>query len=135
MGWPTKGTGSNYNSHTGFGSFMGAYTHKVLMSKVFCRRCRFCENAKRKNSPVKAHKCVQNYPTDQSSKSMEAAAILDMAIHSAQQMKFVVSAIVSDDDSTMRAHLRHKVDPNNNKDKRKLPQWVLEPTFLADPSH
>ena len=26
MGWPTKGTGNNYNSHTGFGSFMGAYT-------------------------------------------------------------------------------------------------------------
>ena len=114
---------------------MGAYTHKGLMSKLFCRRCRFCENAKRKNVAVKPHKCVQNYPTDQSSKSMEAAAILDMAIHSAAQMKFVVSTIVSDDDSTMRAHLRHKVDPNNDKDKGKLPPWVPEPKFLADPSH
>ena len=30
MGWPTKGSGKSYNSHTGFGSFIGAYSQKKL---------------------------------------------------------------------------------------------------------
>ena len=80
MGWPTKGSGRNYNSHTGFGSFLGAYTQKVLLSKIYCRRCRVCEIAKRKFTPPNKHVCVQNYPSDASSKSMEPAAILDMVV-------------------------------------------------------
>ena len=62
MAWPTKGTGKNYNSHTGFGALLGAYTKKAMMTKIYCRRCRYCEVAKRKNTPVKQHWCVQNYP-------------------------------------------------------------------------
>ena len=34
MGWPTKGTGKNYNSNTGFGFFIGAYSKKVLFHKM-----------------------------------------------------------------------------------------------------
>ena len=135
MGWPTKGTGRNYNSHTGFGAFLGAYKHKVIMSKIYCRQCRYCESSKRNNIPIKPHKCVQNFPTNKSSKSMEAAAILNMAINSVLDRKFVIRAIVSDDDSVMRAHLRHKLDENDPRDKGKLPKWIYEPIFLADPSH
>lgn len=134
MGWPTKGTGNNYNSHTGFGSFLGAYTHKVMMSKIFCRRCRFCELAKSKNRPVKEHICVQNYPSNESSKGMEAAAILHMTINSVPDRNFVIGSIVSDDDSVMRSHLRYP-NPTKKKDKGKLPTWILEPEFLADPTH
>ena len=53
MGWPTKGTGSNYNSHTGFGNLLGAYTKKVMLSHIYCRRCRVCETAKRKKKNPK----------------------------------------------------------------------------------
>ena len=60
MGWPTKGTGSNYNSHTGFGNLLGAYTKKVMLSHIYCRRCRVCETAKQKNKEPKQHDCVQN---------------------------------------------------------------------------
>ena len=35
MGWPIKGSGKSYNSNTGFGSFRGGYTKKVLSSKIF----------------------------------------------------------------------------------------------------
>ena len=108
MGWPTKGTGKNYNSHTGFGSFVGANNQKVIMSRILCRRCRICEVAKQKIMPVRKHKCIQNWKTEQSSKSMEAAAILWMAINSVPLMGFVMRWIVSDDDNVMRAHLRHK---------------------------
>lgn len=66
MGWPTKGSGKSYNSNTGFGHFVGAYTKKALMSKVYCCRCRVCENARLKMTPPKQHDCVQNWPTNQS---------------------------------------------------------------------
>ena len=34
----------------------------------------------------------------------------------------------------MRAHLRHP-NPNNKNNKGKVPTWVHEPTFMADPGH
>lgn len=39
MGWPIKGTGRNYNSQTGFGSFLGAYNCKVIMLAMFIVEC------------------------------------------------------------------------------------------------
>ena len=135
MGWPTKGTGKNYNSHTGFGSLLGGYTKKVMMSKIYCRKCRYCDSASRRNVEAKAHDCVKNYPSDKSSKSMEAAAILQMVSESVVSRKFVVKSITSDDDSVMRAHLRHNRNPDDSKDKGKLPKHVREPMFLADPGH
>ena len=134
MGWPTKGSGKSYNSNTGFGSYCGAYTKKVMMSKIFCRRCRVCEVAKQKHTPPNKHDCVQNYPTAGSSKSMEPKAILDIAIESPTTRGFITDWIVSDDDTVMRAHLRHKKSPNKS-DKGKLPLWIKEPEFKADPGH
>lgn len=65
---------------------------------------------------------------------MEPGAILDMVIN-APKNGYIIGAIVSDDDSTMKAQLKHKKNPQNPKDKGKLPLWIPEPTFLADPSH
>ena len=104
------------------------------MSRILCRRCRICEVAKQKIMPVRKHNCIQNWKTEQSSKSMEAAAILWMAINSVPLMGFVMLWIISDDDNVMRAHLRHKKS-DHKKDKGKLPIWVHEPTFMADPGH
>ena len=64
---------------------------------------------------------------------MEAAAILHMAINSVSERKFVMRWIVADDDSVMCAYLRHPKD--TPKDKGKLPIWVFEPEFMADPGH
>ena len=63
------------------------------------------------------HQCVQNYPSQESSKSMKSAAILEMVVWACADCNVVVGWIVSDDDSVMRAHLRHKKDPDNNQDK------------------
>ena len=67
------------------------------------------------------------------------------------ERKYKIGIIVSDDDSTMRAVLKHshkekeeKIEtytwPRNEKgtklpDKGKLPLHISEPTFYADPSH
>ena len=133
MGWPTKGTGRNYNSHTGFGCFVGAYNKKILMSHIYSRRCRICEIAKRKFTPVRKHDCIQNWASDAPSKNMEAAAILHMAINCVF-LGFIMGSIISDDDSVMRAHLKH-VNDTDPKHKGKLPIWIHEPEFLADPGH
>ena len=79
---PTKGTITNYNSRTWFGSFFGAYNSKVIMLIIYCRRCRIYESAKRKLTPVHKHNCVQNYQSDHSSTNMEAADILNIAMDS-----------------------------------------------------
>ena len=84
--------------------------------------------------PVRKHKCIQNWKTEQYSKIMESAAILWMVINSITLMGFIMRWIVSDDDNVMRAHMRHKKS-DHKKDKGKLPIWVPEPTFMADPGH
>ena len=133
MDWPTKGSGKSYNSNTGSGAFCGGYTKKVLSLKIFCRRCRVCENAKRREDLSKEHDCVQNYPSDGSSKSMEPLTILHIATE-APKKKFVLHWITSDDDSVMCAHLKHKVS-NLKSDKGKLSLWILETDFKADPGY
>ena len=65
---------------------------------------------------------------------MEAACILHLAIQSPSKRKFVMGSIVSDDDNVMRAHCRHRKE-DDPKDKGKLPSWIVEPEFLADPGH
>ena len=123
MGWPTKGTGKNYNSHTGFGCFVGAYSKKVLCSHIYCRRCRIREVVWRKFTPVREHDCIQNW--NKSSKSMEAACIVYLAINCVTLRLFVMRNIISDDDSTMRAHARHPQAEKGAKDKGKLPPWIF----------
>ena len=78
--------------------------------------------------PMEHKECVRNYRTG-SSKAMEATAALKLIL-SLHSHAISVEFLVSDDDSTMRAHLRHI-----GMDKGKLPLDVPAPTFLCDPSH
>ena len=75
------------------------------------------------------HDCIKNYGG--SSKGMESAACLEIAVN-APGKGFVLAVIVSDDDTTMRAHLKH---PHVGDKKGKLPLHIYSPEFLADPSH
>ena len=50
-----------------------------------------------------------------------------------KERNIFASAIISDDDNVMRAHLQHK--KNKPKEKAKLSVWVYAPEFLADPGH
>ena len=61
---------------------------------------------------------------------MEATAALDFVIELAA-MGVGVEFIISDDDSTMRAHLKHI----GTHAGAKLPLDIPKPTFLCDPSH
>ena len=64
---------------------------------------------------------------------MEASAALELvvALWNSSNRTICVEFIVSDDDSTMRAHLQHACNYKHGK----LPNDTTEPSFLADPSH
>ena len=64
---------------------------------------------------------------------MESDAALNLyeSLFYDSKKKIVLKSIVSDDDSTMRALLKH---PKNHK-RGKLNPEIPEPTWLADPSH
>jgi len=79
--------------------------------------------------PQEHEDCPRNYRTG-SSKAMEATAALDL-IFELHALVVGVEFIVSDDDSTMRAHLSRIGTHKNGM----LPVDVHQPIFLCDPSH
>ena len=62
---------------------------------------------------------------------MESAAILEFCTNAPTQ-NYHITKIVCDDDNNMRKHLKYRSDKNK---KGKLPEYIPEPIFLADPTH
>ena len=158
MGWSKRSSGRRYDSQSGHCHIIGLYTRKVIGSHVYCKVCRICQMARVKGKEVQTHNCAQNYSSEKSSKSMESDAILHICKNSVNR-GFIIGTIISDDDSNMRATLKHK---NNINKSGRLPvsfcvtlflifslnciliiMFIIvlsqnnlpEPTFLADPTH
>ena len=70
---------------------------------------------------------------------MEASEILKMVEDAFYNRFFIIDVIVSDDDSTMRAVLKHPSKGARGQvlksSKGKLHEDIPEPSLLADPSH
>ena len=70
---------------------------------------------------------------------MEASAILKMVEDAFYNRFFIIDVIVSNDDRTMRAVLKHPSKGAQGQvlksSKGKLDEEIPEPSFLADPSH
>ena len=70
---------------------------------------------------------------------MEASSVLKMVEDALYNRYFIVDVIVSDDDSTMRAVLKHPSIGVRGQvlktPKVKLDEEIPEPSFLADTSH
>ena len=126
---------------------MGAQTGKIIDAVILSLKCAICNQYNNQNVPL--HKCSKNF--EGSSKSMEAEGALQLCIK-AHNRSYNIGVIVSDDDSTMRAVLRHSHTDKTNKDANykwprnsktnikvkdtgRLPLHIPEPTFYADPSH
>ena len=95
---------------------------------VKSKSCSKCKTGNRLDIDVKEHDFQINF--DGSSGAMEAAVALELCIqlHDGDYEVFL-EKIVSDDNSTMRAHFRHESNGS------KLPDHIPETEFLADPSH
>ena len=129
MAWCTKGSRRSYNSNCGYSRLVGGHTKKVISSVVYCQVCRICKVAEQKKRTHES--TIVSRTMTAVSKEMESAAALEMAVKAPEQ-GFVLATIVSDDDSKIRAHLKHAGVGEN---KGKLPLWIYSPAFLADPSH
>ena len=70
---------------------------------------------------------------------MEASAILKMVEDAFYSRFFIIDVIVSDDDSTIRAVLKHPSKGARGRvlksSEGKLDEEIPEPYLLADPSH
>ena len=72
---------------------------------LYYKACHECDYAENRGEQAEEHECPKNY--EGSSKSMEASTILKMADDAFYNRFFIIDLIVSDDDSTIRALIKH----------------------------
>ena len=126
MGWQKRSSGRKYDSPSGHMFMVGCSTNKIIDYEIKCVSCAICSNAKKKGKDPKPHHCQKNF--DGHAKAMEAISAAEIITRISNQFNgnARVSTVISDDDSSMRAHCLHKGG---------LPLHVNEPIFLSDPSH
>jgi len=131
MGWNKRSSGNRYDSLSGHALAIGCLSNKILNVVVSSKICRLCSIARENGEEPPEHVCPQNY--EGSSKAMEADAALTLYkdIYNKSGKRIHLQAVVADDDSSMRALLKHRC----NNPKGRLPEDMNEPDWLADPSH
>ena len=102
MGWQKRSSRRTYNSVSGYVMVIGCRSSKVIDAVLLFKKCNIC------STPIlealSPHICPKNY--EGSSKGMEAEGSLRLCVR-ARERKYAIGIIVSDDDSTMRAVLKH----------------------------
>ena len=131
MGWSKRSSGHRYDSLSGHAFLVSCHLRKVIAAKITCKKCNTCSRFGEENEMYKPHKCPLNH--EGSSKGMESEAALQIVceMHEKHKQLIYIKGIISDDDSTMRALLKH---PDNHP-KGRLPINVPQPIFLANPGH
>ena len=129
MGWQKRSTGKVYDSLSGHAYKIGCRTGEIIGLCVKCKKCAVCRTANRYGMPAAEHSCTINWIG--ASGAMEAGVALEMVTNLWKDYngRLFIEYLVSDDDSSMRSHLR------NVENDGKLPIDIPEPIFLADPSH
>ena len=132
MGWQKRSSGNRSDSLSGHAFMVGARTKKIIQCVVSSKMCRKCLDAEKTNEDPIPHKCPRNYSG--SSKAMEADAALEayLYLHEASHGTAHIAFIIADDDSSMRSYLKHQ---NSTNKKGNLPQELVQPEWLADPTH
>ena len=157
MGWQQKGSGRCYNSKSGHAFFIGDKTRLVVAKELCSRACATCKSWYTTH-PMDGieppeHRCTINH--EGTSGSMEAKAVLLMYERLYSRKQVILSHIVSDDDSSIKATLKwsnedHMANHNTTTaptiingggntvkrpEKGMLNKDIPEPDFLADPNH
>lgn len=96
----------------------------MVMSKRFSRY----KTANRLGIDAKEHKCKINWDGSSVAICTRVASDLCIKMHN-EEYDVCIQHTVSDDDSTMRAHLLHESNGG------KLSEHILPPNFPVDPSH
>jgi len=156
MAWQKRSSGKRYDSLSGHALLCSTTLRKPVMKEILAKSCRICKVWHLKHPIDEAapdHKCTRNH--EGSSGSMEPIAVLKMVVRMYQEHNVVVSPIITDDDSSIKAKLKWSnanhmlktnttttpkiINSNGNlvtrPDKGELPLDMDEPKFLADPIH
>lgn len=86
---------------------------------------------KQKKMRVKPHTCPINHIGSSGSMEAKLALELTLEMHTKTKGRDFVESIISDNDSTMRSLLKHKISNIKGQLDEGIPQHV----FLAYPSH
>jgi hypothetical protein len=161
MAWQQRNSGNRYNSASGHALFVGGKTRQCLSLVVKSKVCNLCSTWEKKNDvtvlPIPPHRCRKNH--EGSSGSMESQACLEMTIKMFDKKMCSIHTICIDDDASTRSMLKWSnadymannntteqptslitKGPNAGKpqprpDKGRLPGYIPEPLFVADPNH
>ena len=137
IGWQKRSFGGRYDSSCGHAFIIGERSKGIIGMVLYSKAFRKCDAVEKRREEAEEHECPKNF--EGSSKSMEASAILKMVEDAFYNRFFIIDVIVSDDDSTMRAVLKHPYKGAQGQvlksSKGKLHEDIPEPSFLADPSH
>ena len=105
MGCQKRSSGRIYDCSIGHSLIIGGRIKEIIGTVLYSKACQKCDAAKKRGEESEEHKCPKNF--EGSSKSMEASTILNMVEDAFYNRFFIIDVIVSNDDSTMRAVLKH----------------------------
>ena len=131
MGWNKRSSGNRYDSLSGHVLMIGCSSKNIVGAIVSSKMCPVSSSTEEHGEKPSDHVYPKNY--DGSAKTME----VDVALHLYKELyqnsnkKLYLKAIVADDDSSMRSLLKHK----SLYPKGRLPEDMLGPDWLADPSY
>ena len=127
MGWQKQSKSKIYDTISGHAYIIGTITGKVIGFMAKSKICSKCKTRNRLGIDVEEHKYQINF--DGSSGAMEVTVALELCIQLQDgDYEVFLEFILSDDDSTMRAHLLHELNDG------KLPDRIHPPGLFADPS-
>ena len=118
-----RSSGYRHDFLSGHALAIGVLTNIILVAIVSSKVCRVYSLAESDNQEPPNHFYPMNY--DGSSKSMEADAALQLyiSLYNASNKNIVLTAVVADDDSSIRTLLIH----NANNPKWRLPEEMPQP--------
>jgi len=131
MSWNKRSSGNRYDSISGHAFFIGCLSKTLSLSSS---PLKFALSVQLLSLMVKSPRLTSAPETMTAHPKRWSQTLLFTSTRGYSWVltkKVILMAIVADDDSSMRALLRH---PDNNP-KGKLPLEIPEPEWLTDPSH
>ena len=107
MAWQKRSSGKRYDSLSGHALLCTTTFRKPVIKEMLAKSCRICKVWHLKHPIDEAapeHICTRNH--EGSSGSMEPIAVLNMVVKMYRVHNVVVSPIITDDDSSIKAKLK-----------------------------
>ena len=137
MGWQKRSSGRRYDSSSGHAFIIGERRKGIIRMVLYSKACQKCDAEDKRGEEAEEHEHPKNF--EGISKSMEASAIMKMIEDAFLNRFFVIDVIVSGDDRTMQAVIKHpsKVARGQvlKSSKGNLCEDISDTSSLADPSH